>query len=80
MNAFERNRNSEPHRAIVWTIDIGREYFDMVTSRRQRTTETMYRKNRSAIAHRRQVGWDYMQDTHFLALLRVALYELVIHN
>src|SRR6516162_5923343 len=64
VNTVECNWTPERDRAVIRTIDIGREYFHMVTSRRQRTTETMYRKNRSAIAHSRQIRWDYMQDAH----------------
>src|SRR5258708_6195540 len=64
MNPVKCNWTLERNWAVVWTIHIGREYFDMVTSRRQCTTETVYRKNRSAITYGRQIRRDHMQDAH----------------
>ena len=64
MNTIQRDANPNWDYAIRRTVDAGGEYFDMVTSRRQRTTEAMYRKNWSAITHSRQIRRDHMQDAH----------------
>src|SRR5262245_33680786 len=55
LDTIERDRSTERHRTVARTIDIGGEHFDVVTHRRQRTTEPVHRKDRAAVTGSRKI-------------------------
>jgi hypothetical protein len=64
LNAFQIDRKSDWHTTVSRTINIRSKDLDFMPSCYQRLAETMSCKDRSSIAHGRQVARDDVEDPH----------------
>src|SRR5437660_3560968 len=64
LNAVEIHRRSNWSGSNSRPVDVSGKDLQFVTSCRQCSAEAMDRKNRSTIAHGRQIGRNNMEDSH----------------